>query len=1019
MCTVNCLRPLPAKATMIKQFLNARVGSGLPKGLKVVARRWYAQAAAQPLHSQESFLSGSNGIYVEEMYRAWKADAKSVHKSWDVYFRNLDAGVAPFAAYMPPPGLVSPAPSAAIAAVGQSLGGQYSVKEIQDHLAVQALVRAYQVRGHNVANLDPLGMYDADLSGETPLELIYTNYGFTEADLDREFYLGTPDNTGILGSGLTHGKTVRLRDLITQLESIYCKNIGYEYMHINDKEKCNWLRERIENPQSYSLDAVEKKVILARLCQADGFERFLQTKWSAEKRFGVEGLEAAIPALKSIVDHGSEQGIETVVFGMPHRGRLNVLGNVIKKPLEFLFSEFNSDLAPADEGSGDVKYHLGSSHDRITRSGKKIHLSLVANPSHLEAVDPVVVGKVRAEQFLQGDTERKKVMGLLLHGDAAFSGQGIVYETFNLGDLPNYCTGGTIHVVCNNQIGFTTDPRFSRSSPYCSDIAKCVDAPIFHVNGDDVESVVKVCKLAVDWRQKFGKDVVIDIVGYRRHGHNEIDQPAFTQPLMYAAISKHRPVLQIYRDQLLKEGVITPEEFQAMDGSYQKMCQDAYERSKSTGFHIDEWLDSRWKGMKSRVSHASIFDTGVPKERLHQIGQKISNVPADFTPHSGITRFLKARQKCFETGKDIDWATAESLAFGSLLLEDYHVRLSGQDVERGTFSQRHVCLTDQKTEKKYTALQNLSPDQAPFTVANSSLSEYGCLGFELGYSLANPNALVMWEAQFGDFSNGCQIIFDQFISSMEQKWLRQTGITLLLPHGYEGAGPEHSSARLERFLQMSDDADDVIPDLDGKVRKQIQDTNWQVMMLSTPANYFHALRRQLHREFRKPLIIMTPKSLLRLRACVSSIDDVAEGTRFRRLIHDETFAEPSADVKRLIFCSGKVKYDLLKARDDAGLGSKIAIASVEQISPFPFDLVRRQAEMFPNADIVWCQEEPKNMGAWSYVNPRIETALKPSSTHNGARPKYVGRKPSAATATGNKKQHKYEEHAFLEAAMTI
>eukprot|EP00124_Ichthyophonus_hoferi_P002173 Ihof_evm3s138 gene=Ihof_evmTU3s138 len=963
---------------MLKHMYRARLGDGLKYTAKVLfARRFYAQSAGA-LHPQESFLSGSNGVYADEMYKAWKSDANSVHKSWNAYFTALENGVPPPAAYTPPGMMGSMPTSFAIAAAGTS-----PQKEIQDHLAVQDLVRAFQVRGHNVAKLDPLGIFEADLSREIPTELTYTNYGFKPEDLDRTFNIGTVDNKGLLGL-VSSEKPMTLRELIAELERIYCNKIGYEYMHINDKEQYKWLQDRIESPNGYKISDIEKKVILSRLCQADGFERFLQTKWSAEKRFGIEGLEAAIPALKTIVDYGSECGIESLVMGMPHRGRLNVLGNVIKKPLDFLFSEFRSELESADEGSGDVKYHLGASLDRVTRSGKKIHLSLVANPSHLEAVDPVVVGKTRANQFIQGDKSRKRVAALLMHGDAAFSGQGVVYEVFNLGDLPHYTTGGTIHVVCNNQIGFTTDPRFSRSSPYCTDLAKSVNAPIFHVNGDDVEAVVRVCKLAIDWRQKFGKDVVIDIVGYRRHGHNEIDQPAFTQPAMCAAIAKHRPVMQIYRDQLLKESVITMSDFLEMDNSYQKLCQDNYAASKTTRFHIDEWLDARWKGMKSKFDLAKAHNTGVPAKELLEIGETLCTVPKDFTPHVGITRFLKNRNIALKEGKSIDWATAEALAFGSLVREDYPVRLSGQDVERGTFSQRHHMLTDQKTEDKYCALQHLSANQAPYTVVNSSLSEYGCLGFEVGYSLANPDALVLWEAQFGDFANGAQILFDQFISSMEQKWLRQTGITILLPHGYEGQGPEHSSARLERFLQMSDDADDVIPDLNGKVRKQIQDTNWQVMNLSTPANYFHAIRRQLHREFRKPLVLMTPKSLLRLKDCTSTLAEMSEGTRFRRLICDSD-VPPGPEVKRVVFCSGKVKYDLLEARKAAGKINEIAIASVEQICPFPFDLIRRQMECYPNAEVVWCQEEPKNMGAWTYVNPRIETALKPSTTHSGAR----------------------------------
>eukprot|EP01134_Creolimax_fragrantissima_P007928 CFRG7928T1 len=956
----------------------------------------------------ESFLNGSNSIYMDEMYSAWKEDANSVHKSWDAYFKGIDSGVDMSAAFAAPPGIVGTKGVAAPSSLSSASSG------FEDHLAVQSLVRGFQVRGHNVANLDPLGIHDADMSNEIPDVLVPSYYGFTEKDLDKTFELGTKDNTGFLG---THRKW-KLGELIKSCEEVYCGTLGYEYMHILDREKCNWLRERIERPGDVWFNPEQKKIILDRLIQSDGFENFLKSKWSAEKRFGLEGLESAISGLKHAIDVAGDLGVERVVVGMPHRGRLNVLGNVIKKPLEKIFAEFSSDLAPSEEGSGDVKYHLGSSLDRETRNGKPIHLALLANPSHLEAADPVVLGKVRAEQFY-GDNDTNKVIPFILHGDAAFSGQGIIYECFNLGGLTNYSVGGTIHVVCNNQIGFTTDPRFSRSSPYCTDVAKTLDSPIFHCNADDAEAVVRAMQLAIEWRQEWKSDAIVDIIGYRRYGHNEIDQPSFTQPKMYSVIAQHPPVLQLYKQRLMKEAVITEKDFDTMQNTYWNMCEDAYNKSKSEKFRIDEWMDDRWKGFKTKTSHASVFNTGTTMDRLKHIGGIISGYSDGFTPHSGVKRVLKARKEAIDSGAGVDWATAEALAFGTLLMEDYHVRLSGQDVERGTFSQRHHVLHDQKNESTYVPLQNLGEGQAPYSVCNSSLSEYGVLGFELGYSMANPNALVMWEAQFGDFANGAQIVFDQFLSSGEQKWLRQTGLTVLLPHGYEGQGPEHSSARLERFLQQSDDADDVIPDMQTNARKQIQDTNWQVMNCSTPANYYHALRRQVHREFRKPLILMTPKKLLRLKACTSTLEEMAEGTRFRRVINEESIPSGSTDVKRVIFCSGKVKYELMEAREQYGKGKEVAIASVEQISPFPFDLINRQMECFPNADIVWVQEEPKNMGAWTYVNPRIETALKASTTHAGARPAYIGRVSSASTATGVKKQHKIEEEAFLKKAMDV
>lgn len=951
------------------------------------------------------------------MYKAWKVDPSSVHKSWDVYFRGVESGNEA-GAFVAPPTIAGGKFSASTAGSTSSggSGGAVSEKAIQEHVSLYGLIRAYQVRGHNIANLDPLNIADADLTNEIPSELIYTSYGFTEADLDREFSMFSTDMTPFKGLG--DEKTFTLRQLITRLEGIYTKNIGYEYMHIMDRQKCAWLRDQIETPGEMSLTKEEKILTMERLNQADGFERFLQAKWGTEKRFSLEGIESTVPGMKTIIDTGSALGLEGIVFGMSHRGRLNVLGNVMKKKLESIFSEFNHDLTPSEEGSGDVKYHLGASHDRMTRAGKNIHLSLVANPSHLEAVSPVVIGKVCANQFYDNDANGTKTMPVLLHGDAAFSGQGIVWETLNLGDLPAYNVGGTIHIVTNNQVGFTTDPRFSRSSPYCTDVAKSMQCPVVHVNADDVEAVVKVCELAVRWRQKYHSDFIIDIIGYRRYGHNEGDNPSFTQPKMYQAIAKHPRSNEIYKNQLIKEGVLTENTYQEIEDSYQNLCKESFELSKTTDFVIDEWLESKWEGFKNAEKIANINNTGVSRDILKQIGNTISQYPSDFNVHNGVKRILKARQQTVDNEDGLIWGTAEALAFGSLCMEGYHVRLSGQDVERGTFGQRHHVLHDQKVDgKTYNALQSLSPSQAEYTACNSALSEYGVLGFELGYSMANPNSLVVWEAQFGDFMNGAQIIFDQFLSSGEQKWLRQSGLTILLPHGYEGQGPEHSSSRVERFLQMCDDDESTYPDLNQNVRKQIQLANWQVLNCSTPANYFHALRRQVHREFRKPLILITPKNLLRLKEATSSIDEIAEGTRFRRLIPEEGISESEAsNVNRVIFCTGKIKYELWNARKQAGLENQVAIASIEQISPFPFDLVQRQMEGYPNADVMWVQEEPKNMGCWSYVSPRIETALK---NVNGMRPSYAGRAASAATATGLKAQHKKETKQLLAEALSV
>uniref|UniRef100_A0A8C1QTX7 2-oxoglutarate dehydrogenase complex component E1 n=1 Tax=Cyprinus carpio TaxID=7962 RepID=A0A8C1QTX7_CYPCA len=737
---------------------------------------------------------------------------------------------------------------------------------------------------------------------------------------------------------------------------------------------------------------------------------FLQRKWSSEKRFGLEGCESLIPALKTIIDKSSENGVESVIMGMPHRGRLNVLANVIRKELEQIFCQFDSKLEAADEGSGDVKYHLGMYHRRINRvTDRHITLSLMANPSHLEAVDPVVQGKTKAEQFYCGDSDGKRVMSILLHGDAAFAGQGIVYETFHLSDLPSYTTHGTIHVVVNNQIGFTTDPRMARSSPYPTDVARVVNAPIFHVNADDPEAVMYVCNVAAQWRATFHKDVVVDLVSYRRNGHNEMDEPMFTQPLMYKQIKKQKPVLQKYAEKLIAEGAVSRQEYEEEIAKYDKICEEAYNRSKDEKIlHIKHWLDSPWPGfftLDGQPKSMSCPSTGLNEEVLSHIGQMASSVPVeDFTIHGGLTRILKGRATMVQN-RSVDWALGEYMALGSLLKEGIHVRLSGQDVERGTFSHRHHVLHDQNVDKRTCIPMNyIDPNQAPYTVCNSSLSEYGVLGFELGFAMASPDALVLWEAQFGDFHNTAQCIIDQFISPGQAKCVRQNGIVLLLPHGMEGMGPEHSSARPERFLQMCNDDPDTYPDF---AVRQLYDCNWIVVNCSTPANYFHVLRRQILLPFRKPLIIFTPKSLLRHPEAKSSFDDMLPGTHFRRLIPEEGSAsQNSAGVKRLIFCTGKVYYDLTKERKTRGLEDTVAISRIEQLSPFPFDLVKAEAEKYPQAQLLWCQEEHKNQGYYDYVKPRISRV-------------YAGREPAAAPATGNKKTHLVELERFLNTAFNL
>ncbi|KAG8434998.1 hypothetical protein GDO86_013090 [Hymenochirus boettgeri] len=750
------------------------------------------------------------------MYYAWMENPKSVHKSWDTFFRSADAGTPGSEAQAGPSLIGIENTLSSISNQGLAMAPAKAEKLVEDHLAVQSLIRAYQIRGHHVAQLDPLGILDADLDSFVPSDLITTLdklgfYGLHEGDLDKVFRL--PTTTYIGGNE----STLSLREIIRRLENSYCQHIGLEFMFINDVEQCQWIRQKFETPGIMKFTNKEKRTLLARLVRSTRFEDFLARKWSSEKRFGLEGCEVMIPALKAIIDKSSEMGLEYVILGMPHRGRLNVLANVIRKDLEQIFCQFDPKLEASDEGSGDVKYHLGMYHERINRAtNKKITLSLVANPSHLEAVDPVVQGKTKAEQFYRGDNQGKKVMSVLVHGDAAFAGQGVVYETFHLSDLPSYTTNGTIHIVVNNQIGFTTDPRMARSSPYPTDVARVVNAPIFHVNADDPEAVMYVCSVAAEWRNTFNKDVVVDLVCYRRSGHNEMDEPMFTQPLMYKQIQKQVPVLRKYADRMIADGIVSLQEYQEEIANYDKICEEAYARSKDKKIlNIKHWLDSPWPGfftLDGEPKSMTCPPTGIPEEMLSHIGNVASSVPVeDFKIHGGLSRILKSRLEMTKS-RTVDWALAEYMAFGSLLKEGIHVRLSGQDVERGTFSHRHHVLHDQEVDRRTCVPMNhLWPNQAPYTVCNSSLSEYGVLGFELGFAMASPNALVLWEAQFGDFHNTAHCIIDQFISSGQAKWVRHNGIVLLLPHGMEGMGPEHSSARPERFLQMSNDDSDAYP----------------------------------------------------------------------------------------------------------------------------------------------------------------------------------------------------------------
>ncbi len=968
-----------------------------------------------------SFLYGGNAAYLEELYAQYQTEPATLDDGWRAFFEELkdereqvlrEARGAPWQR----PDWPVPANGELVSALdgdwgevgrhverkvkekAQAAGVELSEREVfratRDSVRAIMMIRAYRMRGHYHARLDPLGI----AGYEAQDELDPASYGFTIEDWDRPIFI---DN--MLGL-----EFATIREMVGILQRTYCSTIGIEFMHISNPAEKAWLQERIEGPgKEISFTLEGKKAILNKLVEAEGFERFLGLKYTGTKRFGLDGGEALLPALEQIIKRGGNLGVREIVIGMPHRGRLNVLAQVMGKPLRAIFHEFKGgSFNPDDvEGSGDVKYHLGASSDREF-DGNKVHLSLTANPSHLEIVDPVVLGKVRAKQDQYNDTERTMIMPLLLHGDAAFAGQGVVAECFGLSGLKGHRTGGSVHVIVNNQIGFTTNPRYARSSPYPSDVAKVVESPIFHVNGDDPEAVVYAAKVATEYRQMFHKPVVIDMFCYRRFGHNESDEPAFTQPRMYEVVRNHPTTLKIYADKLVGDGVVSDGDVEEMKDRWRKHLESEFEAGQSYRPNKADWLDGRWSKIKlaSSDDESRRGQTGVEMDELRRVGARLTEVPEDFRVHRTISRFLATRRKMIETGTGIDWATGEALAFGSLLTEGYPVRLSGQDVERGTFSQRHSVIFDQETEERFIPLNHISGNQARYEVINSMLSEEAVLGFEYGYSLAEPMALTCWEAQFGDFVNGAQVVIDQFISSGERKWLRMCGLVMLLPHGYEGQGPEHSSARLERFLQMC--AED----------------NMQVVNCTTPANYFHILRRQLKRDFRKPLVLMTPKSLLRHKRCVSDLADMAEGTTFHRVLKDDGETgrvgaaplAPNEKIRRVVACCGKVYYDLLEAREQRGVDD-VYLLRVEQLYPFPSQSVASELKRFPNADLVWCQEEPANMGSWTFVQPYLEWALQQASMKN-ARPRYVGRPAAASTATGLLSRHLQQLEAMLEEA---
>ena len=971
-----------------------------------------------------SFMQGQNAEYLESLQQTFKQNPNSVDSAWQAFFQSLENDAADNGNSSQKPSWTrqdwpqqpndeftgaltsewgddseiairaNAAINAKANAANFTLSDEAVERAVLDSIRAIMIIRAHRIRGHLVADLDPLGLRDEAIHPE----LDPKSYGFTEEDLDRPIFI---DN--VLGLQIAS-----MREIIDLVRRTYCGTFALQYMHISDPEQSAWLKERIEGyGKEIKFTREGRKAILNKLVEAEGFEKFLHVKYMGTKRFGLDGGEALIPALEQIIKRGGALGVKEIVIGMPHRGRLSVLANVMGKPYKAIFNEFQGGSSkPEDvDGSGDVKYHLGASSDREF-DGNNVHLSLTANPSHLEAVNPVVIGKVRAKQQQLNDKNRISVLPLLLHGDAAFAGQGVVAECFGLSGLVGHKTGGTIHVVVNNQIGFTTAPHFSRSSPYPTDIALMVEAPIFHVNGDDPEAVVHAAKVATEFRQKFQKDVVIDIICYRRFGHNEGDEPMFTNPIMYKKIKKQKTTLTLYTDLLVRDGLIPEGEIEDLKTGFQSFLNDEFDAGKNYKPNKADWLDGRWAHLDRNKDDYQRGQTAISEDTFDKVGAALSKLPDDFPVHKTISRLLDNKNKMFSDGTGLDWATAEALAFGSLLTEGFPVRLSGQDATRGTFSQRHSGIINQNSEDRYFPLNHITKEQAEFEAIDSMLSEYAVLGFEYGYSLSEPNALVAWEAQFGDFANGAQIMFDQFISSGESKWLRMSGLVILLPHGFEGQGPEHSSARLERFLQMCG-----------------QD-NWIVANCSTPANYFHILRRQLHRSFRKPLILVTPKSLLRHKLCVSDKSNFIDGSSFHRVLWDdaesglsETNLVPDKKIKRVVMCSGKVYFDLLEERDKRDIND-IYLLRFEQFYPFPAISAVKELERFKSAEMVWCQEEPKNQGSWTFMEPNLEWVLTRIKA-KFKRPKYVGRAASASPATGLASTHKNQQEVLVNEALSF
>ncbi len=963
--------------------------------------------------ARTAFLGSANAAYIETLYQKFQNKPQSVTDQWRMFFRDIAEQDMPGqhkhhskdTPLIQPPISLSPAEAIEPQKIAQQLKKQAQKQQIclsEEEIFVRRretvhalwLIHAYRLRGHLVADLDPLDLRERRVHPE----LLPEAYGFTHDDLDRPIFLD-----GVLGL-----EVATLRDIIAILHRTYCQHVGIEYMHISVPKQRAWLQQRIEGlKQEISFTQKGKKAILNKIYEAEIFEQYLDVKYRGTKRFGLDGGESIIPAMEQIIKRGGTLGVKQIILGMPHRGRLNVLANVMGKPHRAIFHEFLGGSSIRDDiASGDVKYHLGASSDREF-DANQVHLSLSPNPSHLEAVDPIVLGRARAKQTRIHSNKYDSVLPVLLHGDAAFAGQGIVSECFALSDLPGHRVGGSLHLIINNQIGFTTSPQFARSSPYPSASAKMVEAPIFHVNGDDPEAVVHVAKIATEYRQLFNKPVVIDMFCYRRHGHNEADNPSITQPLMYERIKDHPIVSEIYSQRLIDEKVITEEDATKMQQSFKAHLDVEFRSAPTFTPGKPDWLRGLWAGLSRAKDGPRKGYTGISEKCFDQIGHRVATIPTPVNAHKTVRRIYNKRFEMIETGEKIDWATAEALAFGSLIREGFSVRLSGQDVERGTFAHRHCVIVDQKTEKKYIPLQHITSELPRFEVVNSMLSEFAVLGFEYGYSLSTPDCLVLWEGQFGDFANGAQVIIDQFISSAEAKWLRMSSLVMLLPHGYEGQGPEHSSARLERYLQLS--AED----------------NWQVANCTTPANYFHILRRQLQRNFRKPLILMAPKSLLRHPLCVSQKRDFSQNSSFHRILEDGAEVLPNQPltlatdekIKRVILCSGKVYFDLYEQRNQQK-NDDIYLLRVEQLYPFPKLALRAFLARFNQAHFVWCQEEPENMGAWFFVRHRIEHILEEIST-NFPQLTYIGRPASASTAAGLMKNHNLQREKFLNQALSL